>query len=89
MREIYAFEVPSSTEWSFQKLGDVFTPNVFEDISRTIEVKLEALKMYESEIRKYPHPRSLKALNIIAQRWGIVVGKEYVEPFALIRRIVD
>ena len=45
--------------------------------------------MYESEIRKYPHPRSLRALNIIAQRWGIVVGKEYVEPFALIRRIVD
>ncbi len=89
VREIYAFEVPSSTEWSFQKLGDVFTPNVFEDISRTIEVKLEALKMYESEIRKYPHPRSLRALNIIAQRWGIVVGKEYVEPFALIRRIVD
>lgn len=89
VREIYAFEVPSSTEWSFQKLGNVFDPNVFEDISGSIEVKLEVLKIYEGEIRKYPHPRSPKALTIIAQRWGIVVGKVYVEPFELIRRIVD
>lgn len=89
VKEIYTFEVPSSTEWSFQKSGSVFAPNVFESISSTIEVKLEALKMYVSEIRKYPHPRSPEALKIIAQRWGIVVGKRYVEPFELIRRIVD
>lgn len=89
VKEIYAFEVPSSTEWSFQKLGSIFTPNVFEDISSSIQLKLKALKIYESETRKYPHPRSFEALKIIAQRWGIVVGKEYVEPFELIRRIVN
>lgn len=89
VREICSFEVPSSTEWSFQKLSNIFTPNVFEDISSSIEVKLEALKIYQSEIRKYPHPRSLEALTIIAQRWGIVVGKEYVESFELIRKVID
>jgi len=89
VKEIYSFEVPSSTEWTFQKIGNSFIPNVFEDISDTIEIKLKAFKMYESEIRKYPHPRSPESLKIIAQRWGIVVGKEYVEPFELIRRIVD
>lgn len=89
VKEVYAFEVSSSTEWSFQKLGNVFAPNVFEDISTSIEVKLKALKIYQSEIRKYPHPRSPEALTIIAQGWGIVVGKEYVESFELIRRIAD
>ena len=34
VREIYAFEVPSSTEWAFQQLQPVFRPNVFVDVSR-------------------------------------------------------
>ena len=86
VKEIYAFETPSSTEWNF-KNNNAFNPNVFIDIKDTIEIKLEAMKCYESEIREYPHPRSLKALEIIAAKWGTVVGKEYVEAFELIRKI--
>lgn len=89
VKEIYTFEVPSSTEWSFGRIGNSFSPNVFEDISGQIEVKLEALKAYKDEIREYPHPRSLEAVKIIAKRWGTVVGRQYAEPFELIRRIVD
>src|SRR5579864_7602617 len=36
VREIYAFEVPSSTEWAFQRLALSFRPNVFTDVSRTL-----------------------------------------------------
>lgn len=42
---------------------------------------------YKSEIREYPHPRSKKALEIIAKRWGLVVGKEAVEAFELVREL--
>ena len=45
------------------------------------------MSYYTSEIRDYPHPRSLEALEIIAKRWGTVVGKHYVEAFKLIRKI--
>lgn len=86
VKEIYAFETPSSTEWNF-KNGNVFNPNVFIDIKDTIDIKLDAMECYETEIRDYPHPRSLKALEIIAAKWGTVVGKEYVEAFELIRKI--
>lgn len=86
VKEIYAFETPSSTEWQFGTMDKLFNPNVFIDIEETIEAKLEAMSYYETEIRNYPHPRSLEALKIIATRWGIVVGKKYIEAFELIRK---
>lgn len=44
---------------------------------------------YKTELRDYPHPRSLKALEVIAARWGTVVGKEFVEAFELVRSMRD
>jgi len=37
--------------------------------------------------KKYPHPRSLRSIEVIARRWGTVVGKELVEAFESIREI--
>lgn len=87
VREVYAFEIPSSTEWAFQRYEPVFRPNVFVDIARTIDVKLTAMQAYESESRPFPHPRSVEALRAIARRWGSVVGVEYAEPFELVRAL--
>lgn len=84
-KEIYTFETPSSTEWGFMNGEYSFNPNVFEDISDTMQVKLEAMAEYHSELGQYPHPRSLEALDVIAKRWGTVVGKKYVEAFNLVR----
>ena len=89
VKEIYAFETPSSTEWNFSYGDNSFNPNVFVDITETIDKKLKAMECYQSEIRDYPHPRSIKALKTIAARWGTVVGKEYVEAFELIRKVKD
>lgn len=88
VKEIYAFETSSSTEWGFSK-EESFFPNIFEDVSNTLSFKLEAMKCYETEIREYPHPRSLKSLEIIAARWGSVVGVDYAEAFMLIRSTRD
>jgi LmbE family N-acetylglucosaminyl deacetylase len=87
VRELYAFEIPSSTEWSFQHLGPVFRPNVFLDISSTLELKLKGMLSYESELRAFPHPRSVEALTAIAKRWGSAAGCAAAEAFELVRSI--
>jgi LmbE family N-acetylglucosaminyl deacetylase len=86
-RELYSFEVPSSTEWSFHALERRFTPNVFMDIGATLETKLMAMQLYESETRSFPHPRSFDALKATAHRWGSVAGVEAAEAFQLIRSV--
>lgn len=87
VREIYTFEVPSSTEWAFQRFEPAFRPNVFMDISDTLEIKIQALAQYESEVRDFPHPRSSEALEAVSRRWGSVVGCTAAEAFELIRAI--
>lgn len=84
VKRICSFEIPSSTEWAYPLS---FSPNVFFDISQTIDQKKEAMRCYETEIPPFPHPRSEHALDILAQRWGMSVGLEYAEAFQLIRDV--
>lgn len=84
VKEIYSFEILSSTEWNYPLS---FTPDVFFDISNTLEEKIKAMSFYESELREYPHPRSLKAIEMNAKNWGYKVGKIAVETFECIRII--
>jgi LmbE family N-acetylglucosaminyl deacetylase len=81
VREPYMFEIASSTEWAFQQLAPVFKPNVFVNIESTLSLKVEGMLQYESEARKFPHPRSPEALTAIAQRWGSVSGCKAAEVF--------
>ncbi len=87
VKELYMFEIASSTEWAFQQFAPVFKPNVFVDIESTLPLKLEGMRLYESEAREFPHPRSGAALTAIAQRWGSVVGKNAAEAFEAVRLI--
>ena len=82
VKEIYSFEVLSSTEWNYP---NSFSPDTYFDISDTIELKLEAMKKYTSELCEYPHPRSLEGINLNAKYQGMRVGKEYVEAFESVR----
>ncbi|ALM10323.1 MAG TPA: GlcNAc-PI de-N-acetylase [Candidatus Peribacter riflensis] len=87
VKRVYAYEVPSSTEWAFQTFAPAFRPNTFIDISTTLEKKIEAMALYESESRAFPHPRSAQSLRAHAQYWGSVAGLEAAEAFELIREI--
>ena len=84
VKEIYTFEVLSSTEWNYPLS---FSPNTFYDISDTIELKLNAMSEYKSELRDYPHPRSLDGLRLNAKNWGMKVGINYSESFVCLRSI--
>jgi len=86
---IICFETPSGTEWRSSADPKHFIPNLFIEVSEeNLKAKITGMESYEFEKRKYPHPRSPEALKILAQRWGIVVGKKYVEAFMLIRTII-
>ncbi|MFC2145941.1 PIG-L deacetylase family protein [Acidobacteriota bacterium] len=85
VKEIYSFEVLSSTEWNFPLN---FSPDVFFDISETIDVKLAAMEKYQSELREYPHPRSLKGIRLNAEQWGMKTGLKYAEAFKLVRLVM-
>jgi len=81
VKEVLSYYIPSSTEWSFRG----FNPNYFIEID--IKKKLKAMQFYKSEIKTYPHPRSLKGIKIVSQFFGIQAGVKYAEGFELIRKV--
>ncbi|PYP43192.1 MAG: PIG-L family deacetylase [Gemmatimonadetes bacterium] len=80
---VYAFDTASSTEWAFPRS---FAADTWVDISETLDTKLAAMACYESEVRPYPHPRSLEALRYRAKAWGNQHCLDAAEAFMTIRR---
>ena len=87
VHRVFSFETPSSTEWQSPASNIVFQPNWFEDIGETLDQKLDALKVYHSEMRNWPHPRSLQGVEYLARWRGASVGCEGAEAFMLLREI--
>jgi len=85
VKEIYAFEVLSSTEWNFPLS---FSPDVFIDIGNNLKKKQEAMGIYNNELRQFPHPRSIEGIELNAKNWGMKVGLMYCEAFQTIRRVI-
>jgi LmbE family N-acetylglucosaminyl deacetylase len=81
---IYSFDTASSTEWAFPR---TFVPDTWVDITETMETKLEAMACYRSEVRPYPHPRSLVALEHRAKAWGNQNCLNAAEVFMTVRRV--
>ncbi len=86
---VCSFEIPSSTDWAPPIPGSIFAPNLYVDISDSLETKLTAMKAYAqthvSELRPFPHPRSIEALTAYAQRHGAASGLLAAEPFMMLR----
>jgi len=80
--EIYSCEIASSTEWQFP---NKFNPNVWIEID--IKGKINLMKYYGSQLKDYPHPRSLLGLENRSKYWGNIVLKRYCEVFELIRMV--
>lgn len=87
VRKILSYETPSETDWAPPFKGIAFTPNVYVDITDTLKVKLKAISVYKTELRKFPHPRSMKLLSALAKKRGAEAGLKAAEAFMLIREI--
>ena len=84
VKEIYAFEVLSSSEWMTPKI-DTFSPNYFNNISNYIEIKRSALSCYDNEMRESPNSRSIENIIRLNALRGNSVAIDYAESFEILR----
>lgn len=87
IQQLLFFEVVSSTEWRPPSSAPPFVPNWFVNIESTMAKKRQALQAYASELRPFPHPRSLEGIEALARWRGATVGVEAAEAFVLGRSI--
>lgn len=83
VKEVWAMEIPGSTEW-----GAGFAPNVFVDITDLVFQKMDALAKYGTAMKEYPHPRSFEHVQRAAFYRGAQAGVEAAEAFMLVRRLI-
>ncbi len=88
VKKILCFETVSSTEWQPPGVKLQFSPNWFVDIDeKFFQKKMDALQQYASEMREFPHPRSVQAVEALARWRGASVGFKKAESFMLIRSL--
>jgi LmbE family N-acetylglucosaminyl deacetylase len=87
VQRLLSFEVASSSEWQPPGSAPAFQPNWFVDISAHWPRKREALAAYASEMRPWPHARSMEALEHLARWRGAQVGVDAAEAFCLLRQL--
>jgi LmbE family N-acetylglucosaminyl deacetylase len=85
VKNLISFEILSSTEWNYI---EAFKPNLFVDISSTIEIKLNAMCCYSSEQPLKPHPRSSHVIKSLATVRGSQSGVDYAEGYEVIRLFI-
>ncbi len=81
VKKILSYEIPGIVKKTIH-------PNVFENIESVLIYKLKAMRSYKSEIEKFPHPRSLKAIENLSIHRGIESGLKNAEAFQLLRNII-
>lgn len=88
LKAIYAYETLSETEWNIPSADNIFVPNVWIDITNTIDKKLGSMKCYQSQLYEFPHPRSLEAIDSLSKLRGSTICVRHAESFMLIRSIL-
>ena len=85
--DVLLYETPSATEWQGYDRNNAFIPNVFIDITATLERKLAALHCYDLELRTFPHPRSEEGIRAYASYRGLAAGLSAAESYCLTRAV--
>lgn len=81
VKELYFYEIPSSTGWYHG--GKIFSPNRFVDISLSYQAKIMALNYYQIELDDFPNARSIESINSYAKQRGAQSGLNYAEAFEI------
>lgn len=85
IKKILTMEILSETD--FSKTGEPFSPNYFVDISKFINEKIDALKIYDTEMGEAPFPRNYEAIKALALLRGGMAGCMYAESYRIIKEI--
>ena len=87
VKKIYAYETLSETGWNIPNTINEFIPTVYNDITEYLPQKIEAMKMFKTQIAEYPNPRSVDAIRALAMYRGSMMNLRAAEAFSLIREI--
>ncbi len=86
-RRVYAYETLSETGWDIPSTTNEFIPNVYNDISDYLDIKMNALNLFTTQISEFPDTRSLRAIEALGIYRGVTMHLRAAEAFALIREI--
>ena len=86
IKKILAYEVLSETDFNLNR-KKAFFPNYYEDITDFLSKKKNAMKIYKSELKNFPFPRSIKSIDALAKYRGSQIGKKAAESFELLKNI--
>ena len=84
IKKILTMEIVSETDFSGL---NAFFPNYFVDITDYMEGKIQALRVYDTEMATPPFPRSEENVRALATVRGAMSGVRYAEAFRLIKYI--
>lgn len=84
---IYCYETLSETEWTPMQ-EKAFVPNHFVDVTDVFSKKSEAMKFFGSQIKEFPHSRSVETFEALAMYRGATIGVERAEAFIVERQLV-
>ena len=82
---LLSYEVPSSTDIAAPFPEYAFQPNFYVDVTDFLGRKIEAMECYTKELRRFPHPRSVEGIQVLAKKRGMEIGFEAAEAFVVIR----
>lgn len=85
VKNVLTMEILSET--NFGHPDSPFTPNFYFDISDTLEQKIQASMIYDTEMGKHPFPRNQEAIRSLAVLRGSEAGVKYAEAFRVIKMI--
>ena len=87
VRRIYSYETQSETDFALPPNGPGMPINRYVDISTHLDKKLSTLIIYDTELGKFPFPRSVEAVRALAQVRGAAAGCEAAEGFQVLKEI--
>jgi len=86
VKRVLAYETISETDFGLDQT-ESFKPNFYIDISPYIDIKMELMSIYQSEMGDFPFPRSARAIRAQASLRGMASGCDSAEAFQLLKEI--
>lgn len=83
LKKVLIYETLSETNFNFASQNK-FQPNTFNNITDFIDKKINIMKIYKSELKEHPFPRSEDSIKALAVLRGSQSGHKYAEAFNLI-----
>jgi len=84
---IYCYETLSETEWTPMQ-EKPFVPNHYVNVTDYFNKKIEAMNCYKSQIKDFPHTRSIESFESLAKFRGSTIGVHKAEAFEVERQMI-